>query len=83
MSRIISAVASEDYTVTIDFDHGNRIVYNMQDQVKALPFLRLKDLESFKAVRFDDKSIYWNEFGNKGMIPLRLSLDQILFSLRD
>lgn len=83
ISKIIYAVANEDYTVTIDFEQGNRIIYNMQKQIKTLPFLRLNDMESFMSVKFDDKSIYWEDSGRKGIIPLRLSLDNILFSLRD
>lgn len=83
MSRIIGAVANEDYTVTIVFDQGSRIIYNMRNQINTLPFLRIKDLESFKTIQFDDKSIFWDEFGSRGIIPLRLSLDSILFSLRD
>lgn len=83
MSKIINAMANENYTVTIDFEQGNRIIYNMQKQVKTLPFIRLNDIECFKSIKFDDKSIYWDESDNKSIIQQRLSLDNILFSLRD
>ena len=84
MSKIIKAVANDDYSVTIDFEYGNKLTFNMQKQIKTLPFFKLNEKDFFKTVKFDDKSIYWDdESGSKNIIPLRLSIDNILFSLRD
>jgi hypothetical protein len=84
MCKIIRAVANENYTVTIEFEGGSSIIYNMQKHVKTLPFVKLKDLSSFEQVKFDEKSIYWEEENDKkNIIPFRLSIDNILFSLRE
>jgi Protein of unknown function (DUF2442). len=77
-------VANEDYTVHIGFERGDKLVFNMHSQVKTIPYARPQNIDYFKTVRFDDKSIYWESEGEKrGIIPLRFSLDSILFSLRD
>ena len=84
MSKIISVQGSEDYKLLIEFEDESKVVFNMQKMVKTLPFLRLNDLTSFQAVKFDGKSVYWEPVDEKPeYFPLRLSIDKILFSLRD
>jgi len=84
MSRIKCVHASDDFKLLIDFDDGSRIIFNMQKMLKTLPYLRLNDLSNFQMVRFDEKSVYWDAANNKlEYFPLRLSLDNILFSLRE
>lgn len=84
MSKIEQVQASEDYKLLIDFDDGSRITYNMKKLVKTLPYLPLNDFSNFQNVRFDEKSVYWVVRDNKPeYFPLRLSLDNIWFSLRD
>ena len=84
MSKIISVQGNEDYKLLIDFEDGSSISYNMEKLVKTMPYFRLKDLTSFQAVKFDEKLIYWEpEDGKSEYFPLRLSIDKILFSLRD
>lgn len=68
----------------IDFDDGSSITFNMQKMVEKIPYFRLKDLSSFRAVKFDEKSVYWDTSdGKPEYLPLRLSVDAILFSLRN
>jgi hypothetical protein len=84
MSKIEQVHASEDYKLLIDFNDGSKISFNMEKMVKTLAYLPLKDLSNFQNVRFDEKSVYWVVRDNKPeYFPLRLSLDNILFSLRD
>ncbi len=83
MSKIAHVHASDDYKLLIDFDDGSKIIFNMQKMIKTLPYLRLNDPASFQTVKFDEKSIYWDAADNKPeYFPLRLSVDNILFSLR-
>lgn len=84
MSKIAGVHGSDDYKLLIDFEDGSNITYNMQKLVKTIPYFRLKDLTCFQAVKFDEKSVYWEAADEKPeYIPLRLSVDTILFSLRD
>lgn len=84
MCKIINVAANDDFSVTIDFEYGNRLIFNMQKQIQSLPFIKLNQMDYFKEVKFDDKNIYWEEeSGKKSIIPLRVSLDNILFSLRE
>jgi hypothetical protein len=55
----------------------------MQKQIQSLPYIKLNQMEYFKEVKFDDKNIYWEEEEKKSIIPLRISLDSILFALRE
>lgn len=84
MSKIVCVHGSDDYKLLIDFDDGSKVTFNMQNMVKTLPYFRLNDLTSFQAVKFDGKFVYWEPEENKPeYFPLRLSIDKILFSLRD
>ncbi|MDF2614118.1 MAG: acetyltransferase family [Clostridia bacterium] len=84
MCKIISVQASDDYKLMIGFESGSSIIFNMQKIVKTIPYLRLKDQSTFKRVKCDGKSVYWDAAdGKEEYMPLRLSVDAILFSLRD
>lgn len=83
MSKIVNVRTSDDYKLLIDFDDGSSIIFNMQKMVETIPYFRLKDPSGFRAVKFDGKSVYWDTSdGKPEYLPLRLSIDSILFSLR-
>lgn len=82
MSKIIGATSNDDFTILIELEHGNKILFNMQELIKAVPFLSLHDRERFKDIRFEDKAVYW-ESEKQTVIPIRLTVDNILFALRD
>ena len=82
MSKIIGVTPNDDYTILIGLEHGNKILFNMQELIKAMPFLRLHDIEHFRNIRFEDKAVYW-ETEKQTVIPERLTMDNILFALRD
>lgn len=66
----------------IEFEYGNRILYNMERMVKRLPYQDLNNLELFKKVKFEDKAIYWDT-DRPTIIPLRFTVDDILLIIRD
>lgn len=83
MSKVVNVCASDDYKLLIDFEDGSSIAYNMQKLIRTVPYLRLKDPSNFQAVKFDERSVYWDDGDKKPeYFPLRLSIDAILFSLR-
>lgn len=85
MSKIINVIPQDDFTLWIEFEHGHKILFNMQKLIKTIPYFSLKDLKHFKEVRFEEKTIFWEQVGNKNtsIFPARLTLDNILFTLRD
>ena len=83
MGKILNVRAAEDYKLLIDFDDGSNLIFNMQKMVRTIPYVRLQDPACFQIVKFDDKSVYWDAPGEKPeYLPLKLSVDSILFSLR-
>lgn len=85
VSKIIGVTPHENYTLTLSFDDGSELKFNMQNKVETIQFHKLKENELFAKVRFSDKSIFWaeEEPSARETCPLRLTLDNILFSLRD
>lgn len=85
MSKIIKVVPNDDYTLLIEFDQGDKILLNMQKLIKTMPYVSLKNLDYFKEVSFEDKAICWSQAqgGKPSIMPMRLTVDNILFMLRD
>jgi len=81
--KITNVHATDDYKLLIDFEEGNQVSFNMQRMVETIPFLRLRDMEVFKNVKFEDKAVCWDSpDGKPEVMPLRITVDNILFSLR-
>lgn len=80
MSRIVKAVPKNDYMLAISFSDGSTLEFSMKRQIETAQFQSIRERETFQKVCFDDKSIFWRAGSSK---PLRLSLDSILFTLRD
>jgi len=55
----------------------------MERMVKTVPYNALSDLECFKRVRFEDKAIFWDTDKPQTVFPLRLTVDNVLFTIRD
>lgn len=85
MSKIIGVTPHENYTMTLSFDDGSELMFNMQRHVKTIQFYKLTQNGLFEQVQYNDKSIFWKTEGARAseICPLRLTLDDILFSLRD
>ncbi len=81
--KITNVQPTDDYRLLIDFEKGNQVIFNMQYMVETLPYLRLKNLEAFKSVLFEDKAVYWDPPDEKlEIFPIRITVDSILFTLR-
>ncbi|MDQ7096716.1 DUF2442 domain-containing protein [Desulfosporosinus sp. PR] len=85
MSKIIKVIPQDDYTLRIEFEHGHKILFNMQRLIKTFPYLALNDLECFRKVVIEDKALYWPNTGDREhtILPARLTVDNILFTIRD
>ncbi|HEX3018511.1 MAG TPA: GNAT family acetyltransferase [Caproicibacter sp.] len=81
MSKIIGVTPNDDFTILISFDSGNKILLNMRNQIRSLPFCGLQDIQKFKKVHFEDKAVFWEE--EHTACPARLTVDNILFTIRD
>lgn len=85
MSRIINVIPNDDYTLQVEFENRSKILFNMQDLVKTIPYAGLQDLAYFRRVEFEEKALFWRETGRweSTMLPVRLTVDHMLFSIRD
>ncbi|OAA94461.1 DUF2442 domain-containing protein [Clostridium coskatii] len=85
MSKIINVIPNDDYTLLIEFEDGSKILFNMKRLIKTMRYLSLTDIERFKNVRIKDKVISWDDLDNlkPQMLPLAITLDNILLMLRD
>jgi hypothetical protein len=85
MSKILKVTPNADYTLLVEFERGNKIIFNMRDIIKTIPFSSLQDLNRFKNITVEEKAICWPEPvpDEKSIIPLRLTVDNILFAIRD
>jgi hypothetical protein len=61
MSKILKVTPNDDYTLLVEFKHGNKIIFNMRDIIKTIPFSRLEDLNRFKDILLEEKAICWPE----------------------
>ena len=76
-------VTPNDYTLLVEFEHGNKITPTCgHDQ--TIPYSSLADLSRFKDVTVEEKAICWPEPvpDEKSIIPLRLTVDNMLFAIR-
>jgi hypothetical protein len=84
MSKILNVTPNDDYTLLVEFEHGNKIIFNMQDMIKTIPYSSLADLSRFKDITLEEKAISWPEPvpDEKSIIPLRVTVDNMLFTIR-
>ena len=81
--RITGVQPADEYRLLIDFEEGNQLCFNMQRMVETLPYIRLRDPSVFKLVKFEDKAVFWDPpDGKPEIVPMRFTVDEILFSLR-
>ncbi|AGY76892.1 MULTISPECIES: DUF2442 domain-containing protein [Clostridium] len=57
MSSIVNVILNNDYTLLIELEHGNKILFNMQRIIKTMLYSSLKDIERFKNIKVEDKII--------------------------
>lgn len=85
MSKMLRVTPNDDYTLLVEFEHGNKIIFNMQDMIKTIPYSSLKNLSRFRNITLKEKAICWPDPipGKSTMLPIRLTVDNILFSIRE
>lgn len=83
ISNIISVIPNDDFTLLIEFEHGNKVLFNMKQMINSIPYNALNNLECFKKLRIEEKAISWDAYNPNTVIPLRLTVDHILFTIRD
>lgn len=85
MSKIVNVIPMDDFTLWIEFEHGNKILFNMQRMIRTLPYLALNNIECFKKIKIEDKALCWYDTGceKQTILPIRLTVDNILFAIRD
>lgn len=84
MSSILKVTPGDDYTLLIEFEQGNKVLFNMRPMLKSLPFRILNDPARFKNIKLEEKAVLWPGPAGTGesIIPLRLTVDNILFAIR-
>lgn len=50
MSKIHKVTPNDDYTLPVEFEHGSKIIFNMREIRKTIPFGSLQDLSRFKDI---------------------------------
>lgn len=84
MNKILKVTPNDDYTLLIEIEQGNQILFNMKPMLKSLPFRILNDLHRFKNITLEEKAILWTDplTLDESIVPLRLTMDNILFTIR-
>lgn len=84
MSKILKVTPNDDYTLLVEFEQGNKILFNMKPMLNSLPFRGLNDLTRFKNIKLEEKAVLWPDptLPDESIMPLRLTVDNILFTIR-
>ena len=81
--RITDVRAADNYILIIEFEGGSCVNFSMKRMVETIPYMRLRDPVAWKSVKFEDKAVYWDSpDGKPEIVPMRVTADEILFSLR-
>lgn len=85
MSKMLKVTPNDDYTLLVEFEHGHKIIFNMRQLVKTMPYYSLNDLERFKDFTLEEKAIRRPDVKNPGQsrVPVRLTADNMLFAIRE
>jgi len=85
MSKMLKVTPGDDYTLLIEFEHGNTILFTMKHLIETMPYSSLQDLSRFKDITLEEKAICWPDPmpGEATLYPIRLTVDNILFTIRE
>lgn len=56
MSKLLRAKANDDHTLLIEFEYGNKVLFDMKELVKTMPYGSLNDLGHLRAKRIKAKN---------------------------
>lgn len=84
MSKMLKVTPNDDYTLLVEFEGGNKIIFNMIELIETMPYIRLKDLNRFKDISLEEKAICWPDpvSAKPTEYPIRLTVDNMLFAIR-
>jgi hypothetical protein len=85
MSKMLKVTPRDDYTLLVEFEHGNTILFDMKNLIETMPYSSLQDLSRFKNITLEEKAIRWPDPtpGEATLYPIRLTVDNILFTIRE
>ena len=85
MSKIIKVTANDDHTLLVEFDGNNKVLFDMKELIQTMPYYSLNNLENFKDFSLEEGAIRWKDVGRPelAMRPVRLTVDDILFTIRE
>lgn len=85
MAKITRATPEQGYVLRIEFEGGSSVIFNMSELIKTLPYYSLNDLERFRDFTVEPKAIRWKDVEVPGQapMPVRLTVDTILFAIRE
>ena len=78
MSKMLKVTPNDNYTLLVEFENGNKIIFNMRDLIKTIPYSSLANLNHFKDITLEEKAIRWPDpiQGQRTMLPIRLTVGQ-------
>lgn len=57
VSKMLRVTPNDDYTLLVEFEHGNKIVFNMRGMIKTIPCSSLENLARFRDITLEEKTI--------------------------
>ena len=57
--KAVAVEPMSDYMISVDFDNGEKRLFDVKPYIKGEWFSALKDPETFKAVRVEGLSVAW------------------------
>jgi hypothetical protein len=69
----------------VEFEYGNKIVFNMLELIKTTPYCSLMDIDRFRDITLEEKAyrVAQPHPGKSTVLPLRLTVDNMLFAIRE
>lgn len=58
--KAINVSAKEDYTLLVEFDNGEKKIFDVKPYLSYKAFEELKDVKKFNSVKITGLSIGWN-----------------------
>ena len=85
MSKLIRVTANDNYTLLLEFEGNNKVFFDMKQLIQTMPYYSLNNLENFKDFFLEEGAIRWKDVGRPelAMHPVRLTVDDILFTIRE
>ncbi|MEA4969821.1 MAG: DUF2442 domain-containing protein [Candidatus Pelethousia sp.] len=82
---MLKVTPNDDYTLLVEFEGGNKIIFDMRGIIETIPYSSLANLSRFKDITLEEKAIRWPDPipGEPTIYPIRLTVDNMLFAMRE